>query len=176
MENIVDVTFNFELLREAVKKSIDKYNKAYDIVVELKTVWKVSDNLSEIDKTDAYFKEFYKGLINDDGEAYKVAYDLARKDIKNLVVAAIGDLKVATKNMETSIDLLTRLMKARVDYIESTHTQDELYGNYKLREERNSLNKEVKQYQKIKQVNIERVEEVGLSSFGLEIEGEPGMN
>ena len=170
---IVDVTFNFELYEELVLKAMKKFNESLDRVVEIKEIWDESAKLSELNNTEVGFKVFYKTAIGDDGgDFYKTAYKKAREDVKHRIIELVGDFKVAAKKLDEVIDSLNLLMSARVKYIESTNTQDELYGNYKLRTERNDLNRKIKKYKRIKEANLELVHKHDLSFFGLEIEGE----
>ena len=176
MGEIIDITFNFQALREAAFKAVENFNNAFDVFCDKKSLWEVAQKHIDLETAPQFFKEFYSQFINDDGEAFRVAKNRAREDIKKQLIESLGELRVQAKRFELTINQVVAMMQARVSYIESTHSQDELYGNYKLREERNGLNKEINQYNKIKDIKLQEAEKFTLESLGLEIEGEPGLN
>ena len=95
---IIDVTFNFKLYEDLTLDAIKDFVQAADAMSEMKEFWLVTERLSELDKTDVYFQEYYKKHIaNDNGDLYKKGYEQTRKDIKRQIIEAIGELKVRTK-------------------------------------------------------------------------------
>ena len=156
-------------------ENLKKFNACADNLYELKEVWDCSGKLDEIDKVEPGFQAFYRSLYDDAGEAYKEAYQKAREDIKSMIIKTLGDFKVLTKQMKNSFDMYIVLMQARVEYIESNNTQDSLYGNYKLRTEWNNLKRNIKKQENLRNVGLAIAEKMNLTTFGLEIEGEPGI-
>ena len=175
MDNIVDITYNFELCEDLALKTMKDFNMSMDKVLEIRDLWEESAKLQDLENTQSWFKKIYEEQIGDDGDVYKLAYERARNDVKKIVIDSLADLKLKTKRMENVFSGLIALMMSRVQFIESSRTQDELYGNYKLRTERNDLNKKIKKYQEIKDNNLKMASEYSLSKFGLEVEGDPEL-
>lgn len=175
---IIDVTYNFEMYEDLALKALGKFNEALDKVVELKEVWEQSKELKDITKTDPWFQNLYHQVVDsdDNGKAYEYAYNKAKQDIMDLVVNALGDFKVATKKLENAINYIVAVMRSRVEYVESSRTQDELYGNYKIRTERNDLNRKIKKYERLKEEYLKTASKHDLSWFGLEVDSEPDLN
>ena len=146
MGEIIDVTFNFQALRDVAFKAVEKFNNAFDEFCDKKTLWEIAQKSLDLDAAPQFFKDFYSQCVNDNGEAFHEAKKRAQEDVKKQLIEALGELRVQVKQLEEVIDMVVVMMQARVSYIESTHSQDELYGNYKLREERNNLNKEIKYF------------------------------
>ena len=94
---------------------------------------------------------------------------------RDLAINLLSKLKVNVKNMTTIFQTLKTLMKMRVSYLEQKYSQDELYANYKIRTEKQDLDRKIKKYETLLNQNLEIANGFNLAYFGLEIEGEPEM-
>ena len=154
MDEIKDITFNFKLLKEMAFKAVENFNNAFDSVCDKKALYDRIQKPFELNNAPDFFKEFYVAYINDNGEAFHAAKQKAFVMLKSDLIEALAKLRVEEKCFKNTIDVVTSFLQARVDFIESTHSQDELYANYRLREERNNLKKEIKQYVKIAETKL----------------------
>lgn len=172
---IVDITYNFEMYEEIVLNKMKEFNNAVDTVLLVKEVWEGSSRFDNIENVGDWFKNFYQNKIGDNGDVYKIAYEKAREDVKKVLVESLADLNLKKNKMKESFDLLIVLLNSRVAYLEEKYTQDEIYGNYKIRTEVQELKRKIKKYQDIKDSNLKIASEYSLNSFGLEIEDEPDL-
>jgi len=157
MDNIIDVTFNFEAYEDVALNRVKKFNEAADQVADIKEIYEELKVKMQEDSVFAEISKLFGGKLVAD------------------IVDAIACLEVQAKLLKHSFEFLIKIMRARVNYIVDKYSQDEIYGNFKLRTEMQTLNKKIKKYENVLDSNLKIAAQYKLSDFGLEIEGEPGM-
>ena len=144
MSNIVDVTFNFEYFEDLALNSVKNFNNAVDKASEAKELWESALKFENIENVEPWLQTFYKNVIHDDGSMYQQSYNRTKEMVKAIVIEVLSDLKLKTKKLKSIFSVLIESMRSRVLYLEDKYSQDELYGNYKLRTEKQDLNRKIK--------------------------------
>lgn len=154
---IVDITFNFELFEDCVEQ---KYKVCDQICDHLESLVYLSDELDNFDPASDFFIDV-DDLIADE------------------IVGTVDTLQEKSKEMVVAIDVYVELMKSRINYLQSTKTEDEILSNYKIRTERQSLRAKISKYNKLKEdfsKSIENlVKQVDDLGYGYDDEDEMNM-
>lgn len=160
MDNITDITFNFELYEDILVELNKKFNESIDEVYSQLALYETIKPCEDLNHMGEPFKNYYDQLVGDDGEEYDKAFNKLNNTIKNDLYKALMVVKQLSENYIKTVDFLIGLYSARIEYLTAGKTQDQIYSNYKLRLEWQDIKRKQDKYRKLKDINIEKTKEV----------------
>lgn len=160
MDNIVDITFNFQMYEDLLKEINKKFEEGINEVYSQLALQDTLKPCKDMDYMGDGFKRYYKESIGDDGEEYKEAFDRLYYTIRVDLYNAIKLVNKLNKNFIKASGFLITMYDARVKYIEHDKTQDEIYANYKIRTEWQDLKNKIKNVEQLKTINNEKLAEI----------------
>lgn len=125
---IVDINFNYELFEENIK---EKRSKCDEVCDKLQNLFYLSDELDNFDSETNFYTQIEDAISEE-------------------MMETVENLVKASKELENAINMYIAVMKARINYVETTKTEDQILSDYKTRTERTGLRTSIVKYEKLK--------------------------